>query len=80
MHEASGSVYAPYRDFRDLEGYERDARRASPMGYTGRWAIHPTQIPVANRVYSPTDEEIALAERNVAAYRDGEENGLGAHM
>ena len=50
------------------------------MGYTGRWAIHPTQIPVANRVYSPTDEEIALAERNVAAYRDGEENGLGAHM
>jgi len=49
------------------------------MGYTGRWAIHPTQNPVANKVYSPTDE-IALAERNVAAYRDGEENGLGAHM
>lgn len=40
--------------------------------------IHPTQIPVANKVYSPTDEEIALAERNVAAYRDGEEKGLGA--
>ena len=61
MHGASGSVYAPYPDFRDLEGYERDARRASLMGYTGKWAIHPTQIPVANKVYSPTDEEIALA-------------------
>jgi citrate lyase subunit beta / citryl-CoA lyase len=48
------------------------------MGYTGKWAIHPTQIPVANKVYSPTDEEIALAERNVAAYRDGEAKGLGA--
>jgi citrate lyase subunit beta / citryl-CoA lyase len=72
------AIDAPYPDYRDLEGYERDARRASLMGYTGKWAIHPTQIPVANTVYSPTEEEIALAERNVAAYRDGEQQGLGA--
>jgi len=72
------AIDAPYPDYKDLEGYERDARRASLMGYTGKWAIHPTQIPVANTVYSPTDEEIALAERNVAAYRDGEQKGLGA--
>ncbi len=70
---------ALYPDYHDLDGYERDARRASLIkGYTGKWAIHPTQIPVANKVYSPTDEEIALAERNVAAYRDGEAKGLGA--
>jgi len=72
------AIDAPYPDYHDLDGYERDARRASLMGYTGKWAIHPTQIPVANKVYSPTDEEIALAERNVAAYRDGEAKGLGA--
>ncbi len=71
------AIDAPYPDYRDLEGYERDARRASLMGYTGKWAIHPTQIPVANKVYSPTAEEIALAERNVAAYRDGEAEGAG---
>jgi len=72
------AIDAPYPDYHDLDGYERDARRASLMGYTGKWAIHPSQIPVANKVYSPTDEEIALAERNVAAYRDGEAKGLGA--
>jgi len=53
------------------------ARRAALMGYTGKWAIHPSQIGVANRVYAPTDEEIALAERNVAAYREGEAEGSG---
>jgi len=72
------AIDAPYPDYGNLDGYERDARRAALMGYTGKWAIHPTQIPVANTVYSPTDEEIALAQRNVAAYRDGQAKGLGA--
>jgi citrate lyase subunit beta/citryl-CoA lyase len=72
------AIDAPYPDYGNLAGYERDARRAALMGYTGKWAIHPSQIGVANRVYAPTDEEIALAERNVAAYREGEQKGLGA--
>jgi citrate lyase subunit beta/citryl-CoA lyase len=72
------AIDAPYPDYRDLEGYERDARRASLLGYTGKWAIHPSQVGVANAVYSPTAEEIALARRNVTAYRDGEAKGLGA--
>ncbi|OBI48102.1 citryl-CoA lyase [Mycobacterium kyorinense] len=72
------AIDAPYPDYHDLEGYERDARRAGLLGYTGKWAIHPSQVPVANQVYAPTRAEIELAERNVAAYRDGEEKGLGA--
>ncbi len=72
------AIDAPYPDFRDLTGYERDARRASLMGYTGKWAIHPGQVPVANEVYAPTADEIALAQRNVAAYREAESNGRGA--
>ena len=53
-------------------------RRAALMGYTGKWAIHPSQIDIANRVYAPTDEEIALAERNVAAYRAKASRGAWA--
>jgi citrate lyase subunit beta / citryl-CoA lyase len=72
------AIDAPYPDYADLTGYERDAKRASLLGYTGKWAIHPSQVPVANAVYSPTAEEIALAQRNVAAYREAEANGRGA--
>lgn len=72
------AVDAPYPDYRDLAGYERDARRASLLGYTGKWAIHPDQVPVANRVYAPTADEIARAEANVAAYRAAEAQGRGA--
>jgi citrate lyase subunit beta / citryl-CoA lyase len=72
------AIDAPYPDYGDLTGYERDARRASMIGYTGKWAIHPSQVPVANEVYSPTDDEIALAERNLAAYREAATQGRGA--
>lgn len=72
------AIDAPYPDFRDMSGYERDARRASLLGYTGKWAIHPDQVPTANEAYSPTEDEIALAERNIAAYREAEDKGLGA--
>lgn len=72
------AIDAPYPDYRDLAGYERDARRASLLGYTGKWAIHPDQVPIANEVYAPTADEIARAEANLAAYREAEANGRGA--
>src|SRR5271170_6934263 len=72
------AIDAPYPDFKDLSGYERDARRASLLGYTGKWAIHPDQVPIANTVYAPTADEIARAENNVAAYREAEAKGRGA--
>ena len=72
------AIDAPYPDYRDITGYERDARRASLVGYIGKWAIHPDQVPIANQVYSPTDDEIARAQRNVAAYREAEAHGRGA--
>lgn len=72
------AIDSPYPAYADLAGYEQEARRSSLLGYTGKWAIHPSQIEVANTVYSPTEQEIALARRNMAAYRDGEAKGLGA--
>ena len=72
------AIDAPYPDYKDLTGYECDARRASLLGYTGKWAIHPDQVPIANAVYSPTADEIALAQRNLAAYREAEAAGRGA--
>lgn len=72
------AVDSPYPDYRNLQGYERDARRSSLLGYTGKWAIHPDQVPIANAVYAPTDDEIARAERNLKAYREAEEKGRGA--
>lgn len=72
------AIDAPYPDYRDHAGYERDARRAALLGYTGKWAIHPDQVPMANSVYAPTADEIARAERNIAAYREAESTGRGA--
>jgi citrate lyase subunit beta/citryl-CoA lyase len=72
------AIDAPYPDYRDVSGYERDARRASLLGYTGKWAIHPDQVPIANGVYAPTADEIARAEANIAAYREAEAKGRGA--
>lgn len=72
------AIDSPYPDYKNLRGYEADARRSSLLGYTGKWAIHPDQVPIANEVYAPTVDEIARAERNVAAYRQAEANGRGA--
>jgi citrate lyase subunit beta/citryl-CoA lyase len=72
------AIDAPYPDFHDPDGYRRAATQAAALGFSGKWAIHPSQIEIANEVFSPTAAEIALAERNIAAYRDGEARGLGA--
>lgn len=72
------AIDAPYPDFRDPEGYERDASAAASLGFNGKWAIHPSQIEVANRVFRPTDADVERARRNLEAYRAAEADGLGA--
>ncbi|WP_298812345.1 CoA ester lyase [uncultured Gordonia sp.] len=72
------AIDAPYPDFADAEGYEQQARYAASLGYNGKWAIHPSQIDLANAVYSPTPEEVSRARRNLEAYREAEARGLGA--
>ncbi len=52
--------------------------QASLLGFDGKWAIHPSQVPIANQVFSPTEAEIADAHESVEIYRASEADGVGA--
>jgi malyl-CoA/(S)-citramalyl-CoA lyase len=68
----------PYGDFKDTEGFLAAARRAAVLGFEGKWAIHPSQITLANQVFSPAPEEVGRARRIVAAMEDAAREGRGA--
>lgn len=71
-------IDGPFGDYSDAEGYKAAAYRASALGCEGKWAIHPSQIALANEVMSPSEEEIAKARKIVAAMAKAEEEGKGA--
>lgn len=73
--EAIDSTIANYRD---IEAYEHSARQGAVLGYTGKCAIHPDQVVVANNVFTPTVDEVVQARRNLEAYAHGKRQGLGA--
>ena len=56
--------------FRDLQQCEHDARSAAQMGFDGKWAIHPDQLPVINRVFTPSPEEISRAREIIDLYEN----------
>jgi citrate lyase subunit beta/citryl-CoA lyase len=62
----------------DPEGYRREAEAARRLGYIGKSAIHPTQVPIANAVFRPSDEEIAHSIKVVEAAHEAAEAGVGA--
>lgn len=67
-----------FPDFRNLEGLEEDARLGKELGFTGKWAIHPGQVEVINRVFSPTLEEVKKAKKIIKAYEEAKARGIGA--
>jgi len=72
------AIDAPYPAYQDPDGYRRSATQASLLGFDGKWAIHPGQIPIAHEVFSPTEDEIAGARAAIEAYRQAEAEGVGA--
>jgi malyl-CoA/(S)-citramalyl-CoA lyase len=81
MVDACASVgilpyYGPYGDIRDLEGCEAQFRSAFLLGCVGAWSLHPAQIDVARRVFSPDPDEVAFARKVIEAIPDGR----GVHM
>ena len=67
-----------YMRLQDDDGCRADAEFAKKLGYTGKAAIHPRQVPIFNDVYSPREEEITYYTEMAEAYREGEAQGLGA--
>jgi citrate lyase subunit beta / citryl-CoA lyase len=65
-------------DLADREGLEASARTALGFGFQGKMCIHPDQITVVNRVFTPTDAEIAFAERVAGAFAKAEAEGSAA--
>jgi malyl-CoA/(S)-citramalyl-CoA lyase len=68
--------YGPYGDIGDLAGCEAQFRAAFLLGCVGAWSLHPNQIEIARRVFSPDPEEVAFARKVVEAIPDG----AGVHM
>ena len=65
-------------DLQDAEGLEASARAALAYGFQGKMCIHPSQVGIVNRVFTPSDSEIAFAGRVVAAFEKAEAEGVAS--
>jgi malyl-CoA/(S)-citramalyl-CoA lyase len=68
--------YGPFGDIKDVEGCEAQFRSAFILGCVGAWSLHPVQIDIAKRVFSPDPDEVAFAKKVLEAIPDGQ----GVHM
>ncbi len=71
-------IDGPFGDFTDPDGYVMAAKRAAVLGYEGKWAIHPSQIELANQVFTPSDHLADRTRRIVAAMEEAAAQGKGA--
>ncbi len=71
-------VDGPFGDFADADGYRAAANRAAVLGCEGKWAIHPSQIALANEVMSPSDADVEKANRILVAMAEAAAAGKGA--
>jgi citrate lyase subunit beta/citryl-CoA lyase len=72
------AIDGPFGNFRDSDGYRREATWAATLGAVGKWAIHPNQIDIANDVFAPTAHEIENARKMSEAYEAATRQGAGA--
>ena len=73
-----GPIDSPWFHFKEAAAFERALERSRRGGFQGRLCVHPDQIGPVNRAYLPSDEELARAERIVAAFKDAEARGAAA--
>jgi malyl-CoA/(S)-citramalyl-CoA lyase len=71
-------IDGPFGDFGDPDGFIAAANRAAVLGYEGKWAIHPSQIALANQVFTPSEAEVAKARRIMEAMAQAAREGKGA--
>ena len=71
-------IDGPFGDFKDPEGYKLGAKRAAALGCEGKWAIHPSQVALANEVFTPPAAEVEKAKRILVALQEAAAQGKGA--
>lgn len=72
------AIDGPFGDFRDPDGFRLAARRGAALGIEGKWAIHPSQIALANEVFTPPEAEVDRARRILEALDAAAREGRGA--
>jgi len=72
------AIDGPFGDFNDPESYKDAARRGAALGFEGKWAIHPSQIELANEVYTPPESEVSHAKQILIALDEAAKAGRGA--
>jgi malyl-CoA/(S)-citramalyl-CoA lyase len=71
-------IDGPFGDIQDQDGYAAQAKRAAVLGCEGKWAIHPTQIELANTLFCPSEAEVTKARRVIEAMAQAQKEGKGA--
>jgi malyl-CoA/(S)-citramalyl-CoA lyase len=71
-------IDGPFGDHADADGFRSAARRAAALGCEGKWAIHPSQVDLANEVFTPAEDEVARAQRILQAMEEAAKDGKGA--
>ena len=72
------AIDTPYNNFKDDKGLIRETNLARKLGFSGKFAIHPSQIDIVNRIFRPTEEEIAYAKKVVAAFEEARAKGFAS--
>jgi malyl-CoA/(S)-citramalyl-CoA lyase len=72
------AIDGPFGDYSDADGFRAQAKRTATLGCEGKWAIHPSQVALANEIYTPPAREVERAEAILAAMKDAQSKGLGA--
>ena len=76
--EGLRAIDGPFGDFNDPESFRAAAIRAAALGFEGKWAIHPSQIDIANEVMSPPEDEVTRARKILSALEQAASEGRGA--
>ena len=72
------AIDGPFGDFNDKDSYIASAKRAAAIGFDGKWAIHPSQIDLANEVFSPPEKEVNKSIRILEELEKAAKEGKGA--
>lgn len=72
------AIDGPFGDYQDPDGFRTQANRTAILGCEGKWAIHPSQVELANEIFTPPQKEFERAQAILASMKDAHSTGSGA--